>query len=147
MKTKILLTATILFCIAWTSNAQLNKGQYLLGGSLNYSNAKNTSTPNNDYTDNNFGINVQIGRLIKNNTVLGVIASYSSSNSHVTGYPDSNYNKGNSISAGVFYRKYKRLIKDLYFFREVDGVYAHSKNNQDNSNNYYPIMKTSSDGA
>ncbi len=73
--------------------------------------AKNTSTPSSDYTDNNFGINVQIGRLIKNNTVLGVIVSYSSSNSHVTGYPDSNYNKGNSISAGVFYRKYKRLIK------------------------------------
>ena len=38
--------------------------------------------------------------------------------------PDSNYNKGNAINAGVFYRKYKRLIKDIYFFGEVDG-YTH----------------------
>src|ERR1019366_7132401 len=116
MRTKILLTIVILFCIAFTSNAQLNKGNYLLGGSLSFSNVKNTSTPNNAYTDNYFGANVQLGRLIKNNTVLGVIVSYSSSNSHLTGYPDSNYNKGNTTSAGVFYRKYKRLVKDLYFF-------------------------------
>jgi hypothetical protein len=147
MRTKILLTTAILFCFAWTSNAQLNEGNYLLGGSLSYSNAKNTSTPNDDYTGNYFGANVQIGRLVKNNTVLGVIISYSNSNSHLTGYPDSNYNKGNAISAGVFYRKYKRLIKDLYFFGELDGVYSHSKSDQNNSNYYYYITKTSSDGG
>lgn len=147
MKTKFLLTATILFCVVWTSNAQLKKGSYLLGGNFSYSNNKSTSTPTNDYSGNYFGANVQIGQLIKNNTVLGVIVSYSSSNGHVTGYPDSNYNKGNGISAGVFYRRYKRLIKDLYFFGEVDGVYSHSKSSEGNSNYYYYTTKTISDGG
>ena len=85
MKRKILIIVTILFCIVLTSNAQLNKGQYLLGGSFGYGNTKSTSTASNDYTNNNFGANVQIGQLIKNNTVFGVIVSYNSSNSHVTG--------------------------------------------------------------
>jgi hypothetical protein len=146
MRTKILLMVVTLFCIAATSNAQLTKGNYLLGGTLSYGNVKNTSIPNNDYTSNYFGANVQPGQLIKNNTVLGVIISYSSYNSHVTGYPDSNYNKGNAISAGVFYRKYKKLIKNLYFFGEVDGIYSHSKSSQANSD-YYPVTKTSFDGA
>ncbi len=147
MKSKILLTATILFCVVLSAKAQFNKGQFLLGGSLAFSNSKNTAIPSNDYINNYFCANVQIGQLIKDNTVLGVIVSYNNSNNHLIRYPDSIYNKVNGINAGVFYRKYKRIIKDLYFFGEVDGVYSHSNTNQAYSNYYYSTVKTSSDGS
>ena len=111
MKSKILLTATILFCVVLSGKAQFNKGQFFLGGSLAFSNSKNTAIPSNDYINNYFCANVQIGQLIKDNTVLGVIVSYNNSNNHLIRYPDSIYNKVNGINAGVFYRKYKRIIK------------------------------------
>jgi hypothetical protein len=41
MTTKILLTIAILFCITFTTSAQINKDRVLLGGSLSYSNTSN----------------------------------------------------------------------------------------------------------
>jgi hypothetical protein len=134
MRTKILLSFAIFFSIAFTSNAQIDKGRIFLGGSIYYSNSnsKYNPPPYNSDLNESFGTNIQFGKVVKLNTVEGIIVSYTHSNYHVSGFPDSNFNRGNQISAGVFYRKYKRLLKDFYFFGEVDGVYFHSKYEQGN---------------
>jgi hypothetical protein len=131
MKSKILLTIVILFCIAFTSNAQINKGNILLGGSFNFGSTKNIQPYyNNDYKYKSIFANIQIGKVVKENTIAGLIFSYSYSGQHPTNFPDSNFNKNNQYSAGVFYRRYKKLLNNFYFFGEVDGMYIYSQNSQ-----------------
>ena len=123
MKTKILLPLVLIFFTTTAANAQINEGRYLLGGSVSYSHQNDAQNSNAKY--NSFSSYIQFGKVIKDNTVAGIIVSYGNSNS------PSNY-KINQISAGVFYRKYKSLSKDFYFFGEADALYIHSQNTQGN---------------
>jgi hypothetical protein len=121
MRTKILLAFAILFCAAITTNAQITEGRYLLGGSAGYGSSKTNVT--NPVTKNeSLSTNIQFGKVIKENTTAGIILSYASSNMGNL--------KINQYGGGVFYRKYKPLAKNFYFFGELDGVYNYSKYRQ-----------------
>ena len=130
MKTKILLSFAIFFCAAITTNAQINEGRYLLGGSASYNSSNGQPYSNPGYSSLN--TNIQFGKVVKDNTVAGVILSYGYTNNGST-------NKSNQFNAGVFYRKYKTLAKNFYFFGEGDVLYSHSTFNQqfDIGNNGY----------
>ena len=121
MKTKILLPIAILFFATTTVNAQINEGRYLLGGSVSYNNAKNQQSTGTKAET--FYSNIQFGKVIKDNTVAGILVSYGNSNNN-------SLFKSNQFSAGAFYRKYKPLAKNLYFFGEVDALYTYSKYTQ-----------------
>lgn len=114
MKTKILLSFAIFLFTSIAANAQITEGRYLLGGSFSY----NNSELNNS---NNITSNIQFGKVIKENTVAGVVGSVYASKTH---NGNSNYTVY-TYSAGVFYRKYKPLGKNFYFLQEVDAVYQH----------------------
>lgn len=121
MRTKVLLSLAIFFCVAITANAQLNKDSYLLGGSASFNSSKGDQYANQKSEALNTSI--QFGKVVKENTVVGVIVSYGYSNNGPT-------YKTNQFSGGIFYRKYKPLAKNFYFFGEGDVVYAHSSNTQ-----------------
>ncbi len=123
MKIKILLSFVILFCAAIATNAQINEGRYLLGGSFGFSNAKNPQTTGAQ--NQRLYTNIQFGKVIKENTVAGVILSYGYSKDDSTA-------KLNQYGAGVFYRKYKPIGKSFYFFGEADALYNYAKNTQGN---------------
>ncbi len=123
MKTKILPALIILLLAATGTNAQITKGKYLLGGSLSYSNSQDVPY-NGSPVQKSFNSNIQIGKVAKDNTVAGLIFSYSFANNGIATY------KSNQYSAGIFYRKYKPLTKGLYFFGELDAVYDYSRNTQ-----------------
>ena len=148
MSSKILLSFPVFFCITFTSHAQIDKGRYLLGGSLSYYGTKNVH-PNNfyNYDYESLYTNIQLGKVVKNNTVVGLIISYGNSDSHPTNFPDSNYSKSTQYSAGVFYRKYKRLFTSFYIFGEVDAAYVHSDNAQGYLQNQSDRLKNISDGG
>lgn len=126
MKTKILLSFAIFFYAAITANAQINEGRYLLGGSFSFSNSnsKNPQTQTPEVQNQALFTNIQLGKLIKNNTVAGIMLSYgytyTSSNNPVI--------RVDQYGAGVFYRKYKPIAKDFYLFGEADALYSYSKN-------------------
>ena len=69
MKSKILLTITILFFIAFTSNAQIKKGKILLGGNFSYATTEN---PQASITSRNtvFNSGIQLGKFYKNIPLL-----------------------------------------------------------------------------
>ena len=122
MKTRILTSLAILLFAATGTNAQITQGKYVLGGSLGYSNSQgepNNSTPSQEA----FNSYIEFGKAFKDNTIAGVILSYSHANITII-------NKANYYSGGVFYRKYKPLTKGLYFFGEADLVYSYSQNIQ-----------------
>ncbi len=151
MRTKILLTIAAFTFFVLTANAQIEKGTILLGGSINYYFDKNSQPflyNNYDYKNEGVGANIQIGRAIKTNSFAGIILSYSHANSYTTAVsPDSNFNKSSTLGAGVFYRKYKKLLKDFYFFAEVSGQYQHGETKQAGSTNVYYNSKAASNGG
>ncbi len=122
MKIKILLSFAALFLIAPTTHAQINKNDILLGGSISYSHSKNVQVASSKYE--NLYTNVQIGKALKDNSVAGLILSYDESKNYS---PNPN-TKINEYGVGVFYRKYKSIFKNTYFFGEVDAGYFYSKN-------------------
>lgn len=148
MKTKILLSLSVLFFLAITSNAQINKGRLLLGGGAGYSSYKNPQPDyynGSEYKSANF--NIQFGKAVNTNSVVGIIISYGYNKSNTTNLPDSNVSKNNQYGAGVFYRKYKRVLKDFYFFGEADGEYTRTDNTQQNWQNGNNGYKQISNGG
>jgi hypothetical protein len=136
MRTKILLTVTIVFFIAFTSQGQINKGDIFLGGNLNFGTSNNTLSPvNSNSISNNFGTSIQVGKVIKDNTIAGVQLSYFNNNGHNKISPDSNYNKENGYGLGVFYRQYQKLAKNFYWFGELDGSYYYTSSHQTSTEN------------
>ena len=117
MKTKILLLFAIFFSFAITTKAQITEGKYLLGGSFNLNSATNQNS-NSVYT------NIQFGKVIKENTIAGIMGSIVVTNNNSSGQRT----KVNQYSAGVFYRKYKPLKNNFYFFGEIDASYQTSEN-------------------
>ena len=67
MKTKILLSFTILFFAAITTNAQISEGKYLLGGSFNFYSSDNPKS-------NSSNLNIQLGKAIKEIQLLALLA-------------------------------------------------------------------------
>ena len=90
MKTKFLLTTVILFFVAFTANAQIDKGRILLGGSFSLYSAKNGQVFSN-FKNEGMNTNIQFGKAIKTNTVLGLILSYNCNSYHTVNFPDSNF--------------------------------------------------------
>ncbi len=150
MRAKILLTIATFIFFVFNSNAQFEKGTVLLGGSVSYSSSR-TAQPNYfgnyQYRNEGSGANVQIGQAVNANSFTGIILSYSHFNNATSSLPDSNFNKGTTIGAGAFYRKYKKLLKDFYFFTEVSGQYQHGEMKQESSVSGYFKTKAVSDGG
>ena len=117
MRTKILSALAILLIDATVTNAQITQGKYLLGGSVRYSNEQDVQY-NGSPAQKFFSANIQIGKVLKENKVAGIILSYSFANNVLATY------KVNEYSAGVFYREYKPLTKGLYFFGEANMAIA-----------------------
>lgn len=123
MKTKILLPLTIFFFAPIAANAQINEGRYLLGGSFSFSNSQNPQITGAQ--SQSLYTNIQLGKVIKDNTVAGIMLSYGYSNNGTS-------SKSDRYGADVFYRKYKSIAKDFYLFGETDALYNYSKSTQGN---------------
>lgn len=136
MKTKILLSFAILFFAAITTNAQITEGKYLLGGSFGLNSATNQNS-------NVVSTNLQFGKVIKENTVVGIIGSIYVSNNKSSGQST----KVDQYSAGVFYRKYKSLKNNFYIFGEIDASYQASNTNYTYFTNVNQTLVTKNHGG
>lgn len=140
---KIILLFTISCFLFHFANAQINKGAVLLGTDFNL--GSRTSTGNSVETTDRYGyINISLGKAFKNNNVIGINFSYTSSKNQL---PD---NQNYSIidlrrtSAGIFYRKYKPLSKHFLIYGETGVGYFSSKQEASSNtiNNNFPNEKT-----
>jgi hypothetical protein len=125
---KVLLLTAIAAVFNLTVSAQIKKGSILLGGQIGFNDFKvdyNNAQP--DQKNKNTIFNISVGTAIRENKVLGVSITYG----HVD--YDHNYNgnafvnsKGDQYGIDIFYRQYKKLAKDLYFFGELGAGYSGS---------------------
>ena len=117
---KLLLSLLIILSFSFTANAQLTKGNFLLGGTLSYG-GSSVSNSGISQTNHSGNFNISLGKAINENSVFGINLLYGFTNNE----PISN--KINVYSLGVFYRKYKALGKDFYIFGEAGAGYNNSK--------------------
>jgi hypothetical protein len=123
----------LLLILSISTSAQIKKKSILLGGELNYYNDK-TQIENLQEKYEGGSIGISIGKAFKENSVVGF--NFSLSPSEQTYFPNGNEmitftNKRYDI--GVFYREYKNLGKDFYFFAQADGAFIMANQSQDYS--------------
>jgi hypothetical protein len=118
MRMPLYFTAILLFPAGLLTNAQINKGDKLLGGSFSGQfNQNNTSF--NDGTGSNIGVNPSFGVAVKNNFVVGVRGSigyyYSKNTPENSTGPTT---KDNNFSAlfGLYAKKYATLKSNVGYF-------------------------------
>lgn len=136
MKKIYLLSALVMLTIA--SYAQIQKNAVLLGGQLSYSNNK-SDFENLKQKSWNAVAGLSLGKAIRENTVVGFNLNYAPAKQTYQGTNgDSLITSTNRYSVGVFYRKYKNLGKDFYFFAEGNAafIYNVSENSKSSAIDY-----------
>lgn len=127
MKSKLLIMVA-LCAIAFTTNAQTEKGRKLLGGSIGFVTQKTESSSKHSSTNLNAGS--QIGLFVANNLVIGTSLNYSYSKTKpvISNYFDgSNYyvssisgNLSNSYGITPYVRYYVNIIEKLKFYGQLN---------------------------
>jgi hypothetical protein len=140
MKQRLLLII-VLFVIAASANAQIQKGAIVLGGQLGFSSQSSKSTQNTSKTIG-FGISPAFGKAIKENLVIGGDINYSY-NKNEPGVAV--VQKSNSYGLGFFVRKYKELGKGFYLFGQTRLGGSYQK--QTTKNNVQPSGNVETKGS
>lgn len=114
------------------SNAQIAKSKVLLGGTLAY------YQRTEDYSDERFNpakqryltVSPSVGKVIKENLVLGVEVSFMSSYLRYNPPLTINENKSKSYGGAIFLRRYVPLLKNFYFFGQAAAGFSKQKGAQ-----------------
>ena len=97
--------------------AQINKGEIILGGNVGYSEQTGSSSiPVITTKIESWNVNPSFGKAIRDNLVLGLDINYGHS-SYNNGDP-SYSNGADSYKAGLFLRRYKPLGNNFYLFMQ-----------------------------
>ena len=114
--------------LSFTLNAQIKKNSILLGGQLSYYNEKYNVDNIADQKRVSTTIGISLGKAFKENSVFGINLSYSpTKETNIFAGSDTYTSKHNRFDLGVFFREYKKLANDFYFFGHVDAsaIIAH----------------------
>ena len=120
------------------THAQIKKGAVLLGGQVAVEQIDTHGGVNlqSNQKNNAAVFNISIGKAIKENTVWGIKAGYGSNKNKVTTGANSATNQNKFYNLGLFYRKYKNLSNNFYFFGEAGaGYYGITQTSTDNTGN------------
>ena len=134
------------FAIAYASQAQIKKGDILLGGTLSFNTQKTTpdnNYPNPAYKQTYFNIIPSIGKAIKDNLLAGFDLTFTGSNNTQGSGTGSYTNKIHNYGAGVFLRQYKPLGSGFAIFMQTrfGGSYNTQKNQMDGATYPYNNIK------
>jgi hypothetical protein len=126
--TKLFTLLLAAVCCTNNTYSQIKKGTTSIGGQVAYySTAIDHSSIQRDESGRQAVFNISAGRAFKENNVLGADIGYRhiSNNSYFGNSPvDVKYDY---YSVGLFYRQYRKLARDLYFFIEPGAGYYNSK--------------------
>jgi len=136
---------TLFLLLSLSSIAQIKKNSILLGGQLSYFNNR-TEWSNSNQKREEGNIDLLVGKAVKENKIIGVIISFSPFRQANSYLGDTNRIKLNRFAAGIFYRIYRKLAKDLYFFGQLDGSYITSLSTQHFNNSTGEVRSTEHGG-
>jgi outer membrane protein len=110
---KIILSITVLTGIAFASNAQTEKGKFILGGTASYTSTK--SDADNAKASQNLALVPNVGYFVTNNIAVGTGIGYTYSKTPVA----SNFGQTEAILVSPFARHYTNLSDQFKFFGQL----------------------------
>jgi hypothetical protein len=120
MQKKVLLTLTIIV-LGLASQAQVEKGDWLLGGSMGFSSSSNT-VGNATSTSSNSNVNPELGLAIGKNSVLGLRGGFDYYPAKdAAGYNQSSY----TYSAGGFWKMLFPINEKVGWFTDLELSYLY----------------------
>lgn len=148
---KQLATMGILCAIAFTSNAQTEKGQNLIGGAIGFNSNKQSSPYGQSLLvqsadSKSFSISPRYGHFFSKNLAIGLSAGYLNSKSTdnsvgVSGgniYSSTSTGKYHQFNVGPYLRYYVDIVDKFKFFGEFNALIGFGKNN--NTNKYSALF-------
>ena len=126
--TKLIALSFLIICLSSITYGQIKKGSILLGGEVFYYDSKIASSTNQrDQKNSSATFNISVGKAFKGNSLYGLNLSYSPSAYDYANNGSTYENrKLKFYSIGGYYRLYKSLAKDFYFFSELGAAYIFS---------------------
>ena len=120
--TKIYAALFFLF-VSSIVNAQIRKNSFLLGGQVYYYNESYNYDNQTNQKRAGGTIGISLGKAFKENSVIGLNLNFSpTKETNVYTGNDTVTTRSNHFDLGGFYREYKKLAKDFYFFGQVDAA-------------------------
>ncbi len=114
----------VLLLIPFSSMAQISKNTYLVGGQLYYY-SEMLRIDSFDQHLQSGTIALSVGKTFKENSAVGIKVAYSPAiGTNYLNWNDTADLHFNQLNAGIFFREYKKLATDLYFFGHVEGGYS-----------------------
>lgn len=152
MKSKLLLVAA-LCAVAFSANAQTEKGRSLLNGSVGFwsNKSRDGNNPNNslyNYTNKGKGFNISpsFAHFFSDNIAFGIALAYNN-NRYVTdnssfdgsyGYINSRVEKLQNFRIGPFARYYVDITHEFKFFGQLNAAIGFGNGNiSGNETNYF----------
>ncbi len=134
---RFLLGLLVFQFYTFAANAQLHKGNKILGGTINYSTTTNTTddpgvTGGQTNKTNNFNVRPSLGFFVTDRTVVGLmfdINSYSNESSGLNGV--SFRYDSNQFGFGSFVRRYFPLKEWVAFYGQAELGFRNQKIEQD----------------
>lgn len=122
MKKIYLLAFTALLAIT-TLKAQITEGKWLAIGGISGGISNRSTAPNEESKGSQFGVQLQLGKAIKNNVVVGGLVGFNTSRNRQF-FNNNEISRGNFRSAtiGVFARHYKSLGKGFNIFAQSTAL-------------------------
>jgi hypothetical protein len=117
---KKLLILTLSFFTCLLVDAQIKKDNWLLGGQVSFG-SNNTTSGNSEQKNNGTFIQLSAGKAFRDNHVFSGQASAGFSEVNFFNGVETGLQKNQDFSAGVFYRLYKNLGKDFFFFGQANA--------------------------
>src|SRR5882672_936468 len=123
MQKKFLLTLTVI-TVGLASQAQIEKGDLLLGGSLGF-NSNTTSVSNVSTTGSNSNLSPELGLAIGKNSVLGLRGGF-----YYSPLKDAAGNKQTyfEMTAGAFWKRFFPINEKIGWFTDLEMAYSYSEN-------------------
>lgn len=132
MKSKLLIMG-VLCAIAFTANAQTEKGRSFINGAIGFSSNKNESNSTgfspSDQKSTTFFVVPRFGYFVANNLVVGLglgytqnkntSSSYTINSSNIVFYKQKAVQR--NLSVGPFLRKYVDIVDKFKFFAQVNA--------------------------
>ncbi|MBB5634287.1 hypothetical protein HDE68_000172 [Pedobacter cryoconitis] len=143
---KLLLSLIAVSALAFTTQAQTEKGKFMLGGNVEFNSTKNNGAPK---ADTKFNIVPSVGYFVSDNFAIGTGIGYGFSKSHeaTTLLPNAAL-KTQEFVVAPFARYYKGINESFKFFGQLSVPMAFGNNKvTTDGDNYTKTSKYSNVGV
>lgn len=141
---KLLLSLIAVSALAFTTQAQTEKGKFSLGGNVQFSTDKARGA---DKSDVNFTVLPTVGYFVADNFSVGTAVGYTFSKNYTPATPT--VLKSQAFVVAPFARAYKNITDQFKFFGQlsVPMAFGNNKVSVDNGDNYTKVGKDNTVGV